>query len=77
MEKAAPPLATVAIDGALPIVAGADTSSCVLAHTIYCILSNPDVYKRLQAEVDAYFPPGENTMDTSKHPDMPWLNAVM
>ena len=49
----------------------------MLAHTIYGILSNPDVYKRLQAEIDAYFPPGENAMDTSKHPDMPWLNAVM
>ncbi|KAI1789656.1 high nitrogen upregulated cytochrome P450 monooxygenase 2 [Ganoderma leucocontextum] len=77
MEKAAPPLATVAIDGALAIVAGSDTSSCVLAHTIYFILSNPDVYTRLQAEVDAYFPLGENAMDTSKHPDMLWLNAVI
>ena len=40
MEKAPPPLATVAIDGALAIVAGADTSSCVLAHTMYCDVGN-------------------------------------
>ncbi|KAI0712109.1 cytochrome P450 [Earliella scabrosa] len=76
-ETSAPPLPQVAIDGALAIVAGSDTTSCVLANTFYCLMSNPDVYKRLQAEVDTTFPPGENAMDTSKHPDMPYLNAVI
>ena len=76
-ETSAPPLPQVAIDGALAIVAGSDTTSCVLANTFYCLLSNPEVYRRLQAEVDASFPPGENAMDTSKHADMPYLNAVM
>ncbi|TBU46359.1 high nitrogen upregulated cytochrome P450 monooxygenase 2 [Dichomitus squalens] len=76
-EKEAPPLSTVAIDGALAIVAGSDTSSCVLAHALYCVLTHPDVYKRLQTEVDAFFPPGENALDTARHADMPWLNAVI
>ncbi|OBZ71224.1 hypothetical protein A0H81_08431 [Grifola frondosa] len=76
-ENAPPPVEQVTIDGALAIVAGSDTTSCVLSNLFYCILSHPDVYKRLQAEVDAYFPPGENALNTTNHADMPFLNAVI
>ena len=76
-EKTQPPLAQGAIDGALAIVAGSDTTSCVLTNIVYCLMTHPETYERLQAEVDMFFPPGEDAMDTAKHPDMPYLNAVM
>lgn len=42
-----------------------------------CVLSHPDVYKKLQKEVDARYPAGENVLDTKHHVDMPYLSAVM
>ncbi|KAH9922831.1 high nitrogen upregulated cytochrome P450 monooxygenase 2 [Epithele typhae] len=77
MEKSQPPLAQVAIDGALAIVAGSDTTSCVMTNIFFLLLTHPDVYARLQAEVDAAFPRGEDAMDAAKHADMPYLNAVI
>lgn len=72
-----PPLEQVAIDGALAIVAGSDTSSCVMTNIVYYLMTHPDVYKRLQEEIDAFFPPGEDAKDTTKHGEMVYLNAVM
>ena len=46
-----PPLEQVAIDGALAIVAGSDTSSCVMTNIVYYLMTHPDVYKRLQEEI--------------------------
>lgn len=40
-------------------------------------MTNPTAYRRLQNEVDKYFPEGDNAMDTSRHTHMPYLNAVM
>ena len=64
-------------DGTLAIVAGSDTTSSVLSSIFYCLLTHPEAYVRLRAEVDAYYPPGEDALNTKHHAEMPYLNAVM
>lgn len=76
-EEVSPPLAQVVAEGQLAVLAGSDTTASILTSMFWCLLSHPAAYKRLQAEVDAYYPPGENALDTKHHADMPYLNAVM
>ena len=64
------------MDGGLAIVAGADTTSSVLAGTFLNILSHRDVYDRLRHEIDSTFSLGE-PFDSVKLGAMPMLNAVM
>lgn len=40
-------------------------------------MRNQEVYARLQAEVDKFYPPGENALDPRHQKDMPYLEAVM
>jgi cytochrome P450 len=67
----------VVSEGALAIVAGSDTTSTALCNLFWLLLRHPASYSLLQKEVDQYFPPGENSLDTTKHAGMPYLNAVM
>ena len=76
-EKQSRPLPYVINDGILAIIAGADTTANVLTNLIYLLLRNPSEYKRLQAEIDKYYPAGDNALDTKHHQNMPILNAVM
>lgn len=64
-------------ESGLVIIAGSDTTSIVLSSIFWYLMCHPTVYGRLQGEVDHYFPHGENALDTSKHPHMLVLNAVM
>ncbi|KAI0756346.1 high nitrogen upregulated cytochrome P450 monooxygenase 2 [Daedaleopsis nitida] len=72
-----PPLSEVIADGTLAIVAGSDTTSSVLSSIFYCLLTHPEAYARLRAEVDTYYPPGEDALNTKYHAEMPYLNAVI
>ena len=49
----------------------------MMTNIVYCLLTHPAAYARLQAEVDAVFPPGESAKDTAKQAEMVYLNAVM
>ena len=64
-------------DGVLAIVAGADTTAIALTSIVYCLLSHKDVYERLQAEIDKFYPAGENALDPKHFRDMPYLTAIM
>ena len=64
-------------DGLLAIGAGADTTASVLSNTFWLLLQNPQYYKRLQEEVDKYYPPGEDSLNPVHHTQMPYLDAVM
>ena len=64
-------------DGALAIVAGSDTTASVLSNLFWLLLRHPQYYKRLQEEVDKFYPPGENALDPKHHPNMPYLESVM
>ncbi|KAI0354613.1 high nitrogen upregulated cytochrome P450 monooxygenase 2 [Trametes cingulata] len=75
--EATPPLSQVVADAALAVVAGSDTTSSVLSSLFFCLLTHPDAYTRLRAEVDSYYPTGEDALNTKHHADMPYLNAVI
>ncbi|KAJ2970938.1 hypothetical protein NUW54_g12618 [Trametes sanguinea] len=64
-------------NGTLAMIAGSDTTSIALSNLFYFVLSDPDVYARLRVEVDRFFPPGEDPLQTKHHATMPFLNAVM
>ena len=67
----------LASDGILAVIAGFDTTSVVLSTLFYCLLCNPDIYERLQREVDHYYPPETSALDTKYYPEMSYLDAVM
>ncbi|KAJ7286362.1 high nitrogen upregulated cytochrome P450 monooxygenase 2 [Mycena rebaudengoi] len=72
-----PTLAESVSDGVLAIVAGADTTASALSSFLWCILSNPDIYRRVQAEVDSVYPDEESVSDTSKQGDLYLLTACL
>ena len=76
-EKEAPPRSTVISDGLLAMIAGSDTTSTILSDLFWLVIRHPDVYRRLQAEVDKFYPPGEDSLDGKYINDMPYLEAVM
>ena len=61
----------------LAIIAGADTTSSVLSNLFWCVLQQPEIYKRLREEVDKCYPPGEDSLDGKFINDMPYLEAVV
>ncbi|KAI0749187.1 high nitrogen upregulated cytochrome P450 monooxygenase 2 [Daedaleopsis nitida] len=76
--KSPPPERQLVDDGILAIVAGADTVSSALTSILFCLLTHPDVYARLQAEVDATYLPGEDPLANPKRArEMPYLHAVI
>ena len=64
-------------EGILAIVAGSDTTSSVLSNAFYFLLSRPDIYKKLQAEVDKYYPSGSDALDPKYYSEMSFMEAVM
>ena len=76
-ESAAPPPSDVIDDGILAVVAGSDTTSSTLTNFFYCVLRNPKTYQSLKAEVDKYYPAGDNPYSTQHHSNMSYLQAVM
>ncbi|KAH9035155.1 high nitrogen upregulated cytochrome P450 monooxygenase 2 [Lactarius deliciosus] len=67
----------LALEGLLAIVAGSDTVKGTLSCALYYLVCNPTVYNRLQEEVDAAFPSGEEPLDVVKLSYMEWLNACI
>ncbi len=64
-------------DGILAVVAGADTVSSAMTSIFHCLLTHPETYRRLQEEVDRFYPPGEDACDSRPHREMTYLQAVM
>ncbi|KAH8115860.1 high nitrogen upregulated cytochrome P450 monooxygenase 2 [Phellopilus nigrolimitatus] len=68
----------IVASGELAIVAGSDTTSTTLSGVFFFLLTNPEIYARLQREVDEAFPLGEgDPFDGSRLADMKYLNAVI
>ncbi|KAJ7024287.1 cytochrome P450 [Mycena alexandri] len=77
MEKEQPSFAEVVADGVLSIIAGSDTTAIALSSFVWFILSNPEAYRRVQAEVDSVYPDGESLLDISKHSELRFLTACL
>ena len=75
VQKQQPSMAEIISDGGLAIVAGSDTTSSALSSLFWCLLRHPEAYACLRAEVDALGP--DDLRDTTRHTQMPYLNAVM
>ncbi|KAH8091068.1 cytochrome P450 [Cristinia sonorae] len=73
----APSINTVASEGFLVVLAGADTTSATIATTLWCLMRHPAVYKKLQEEVDRFYPQGENALDCKHHGELTYLDAVL
>ncbi|KAI0355826.1 high nitrogen upregulated cytochrome P450 monooxygenase 2 [Trametes cingulata] len=76
-ERPSPPLTRLVDDGIVAIVAGADTTSSALTSIVFCLLTHPEAYKRLQKEIDQFYPPGDDPCDMQHHPKMHYLTAVI
>ncbi|TFK81541.1 cytochrome P450 [Polyporus arcularius HHB13444] len=76
-ERPSPPLQHLVNDGILAVVAGSDTSSSCLTSLFFLLLTHPETYAKLQAEVDRYYSAGEDPAETKHHRDMPYLHAVI
>ncbi|KAJ7653938.1 cytochrome P450 [Mycena polygramma] len=71
------PFPLVVSNSVLAIIAGSDTSATVLANTFFLLLSHPESYNRLHAELDGAFPPGKEPTDATLLSSLPYLNAVI
>lgn len=63
-------------DAILVVVAGSDTTSSVLTWAWYYLTTNPQCYKKLQAEIDADAEDGK-ALDPTRLSKLPYLNAVI
>ncbi|KAI9068087.1 high nitrogen upregulated cytochrome P450 monooxygenase 2 [Trametes sanguinea] len=75
--KAPPPMKHLLDDGVVAIIAGADTASSALTSLVFCLLTHPYTFKRLQAEIDQFYPAEENACDPKHHREMHYLTAVI
>jgi len=72
-----PTMPIVRSDGLIAVIAGSDTTATTLTALLYYLLLEPAKFDRLRSEVDAYFPAGEEPLDSTKMASMPYLNACM
>ncbi|KZP07807.1 cytochrome P450 [Athelia psychrophila] len=77
LEPTKPTMPTVASDGSLAIIAGADTTSTTLSVLFYFLLIHPEQFQRLRAEIDQFFPDKADPTDFTKMVGMPFLNACI
>jgi cytochrome P450 len=77
VNKEPPTMAQVISDGSFAIIAGSDTTATVLSNLFYFLMTNHEAYKRLQAEVDKFYPEDEDPFATKHHEEMSYLTACM
>ncbi|KAL1892346.1 hypothetical protein Sste5346_007084 [Sporothrix stenoceras] len=58
-------------------IAGADTTALALVALSYHVLSNPDIFRRLRAELDSAMPDPTLPPDPVKLDGLPFLNALI
>ena len=49
----------------------------MLSNIVYSLLAHPDAHKRLQTEIDAFYPPDADALDPAHLGKMHFLEAVM
>ncbi|KAI1783893.1 high nitrogen upregulated cytochrome P450 monooxygenase 2 [Ganoderma leucocontextum] len=63
--------------GILAVVAGTETTAIGLTCLFYGILTQPEIYAALEAEVDRFCHGSQAAVDTSHHHEMHYLEAVI
>ncbi|KAI0077212.1 cytochrome P450 [Panus rudis PR-1116 ss-1] len=76
-ESDVEPHPQVITEGNLAIIAGSDTTSSVLCNIFYLLLSHSDVLEKLQNEIDHYYPPQTDSLDSTHYSQMLYLEAVI
>ncbi|KAF7315570.1 hypothetical protein MIND_00072300 [Mycena indigotica] len=74
-ERVKPTLPEVLVDGVFTVVAGSDASSVALSAFIWCMLTHPDIYARVQIEVDSVYSDPQTVFDSEKHGELKLLTA--
>ncbi|KIM78409.1 hypothetical protein PILCRDRAFT_11126 [Piloderma croceum F 1598] len=75
LEPEKPSMSIIHSDGLIAVIAGSDTTATSLTAILYYLLLEPAKFDRLRSEVDGYFAPGEEPLDSTKMASMPYLNA--
>ncbi|CAL1708185.1 unnamed protein product [Somion occarium] len=75
-EKIKPSKDVALVEGILSIIAGADTTATAIVNAVYFLLKNPEVKKRLQAEIDDALS-AQDSPDYTKFVELPFLNACV
>ncbi|KAJ7633032.1 high nitrogen upregulated cytochrome P450 monooxygenase 2 [Roridomyces roridus] len=76
-EKQKPTLQDATSDGITAIIAASDTTAHLLTSMIWCLISNPECYKRVQQEIDDMFVVEDDLVDFSKHQQCAFLSACV
>jgi len=77
IDKEPPNLAQVLSDGSMAITAGSDTTATALSNLFVFLMSNPQAYTCLQAEIDSFYPADEDGLSAKHHGNMPYLSACI
>ncbi|KAJ2984860.1 hypothetical protein NUW54_g10352 [Trametes sanguinea] len=75
-DKPAPPVQYLLNEGSLAVLAGSDTTSSALTSLIFCLLTHPAALKRLQSEVDLFYPREDDPCDPKHHREMHFLDTL-
>ncbi|KAI0746189.1 cytochrome P450 [Earliella scabrosa] len=74
----APEIAPPSMEQLVQTVYRSDTvSGAKLASLFSCLMAHPETYKKLQAEIDKFYPSTEDIVNTAHHRDMHYLTAVI
>ncbi|CAL1710751.1 unnamed protein product [Somion occarium] len=77
LEPVKPSEKQALMEGATAISAGSDTTATMMVHTLFFLMQNPDMSKRLQSELDNVYSAGGEAPDYTKHVELPYLNACI
>ncbi|KAJ6490687.1 high nitrogen upregulated cytochrome P450 monooxygenase 2 [Mycena vitilis] len=76
-EKEKPTLEISAADGIVAVIAGSDTTASALSSFVWFMLSYPELYQRLQQELDSVFVEGDNPLEVDKHDELRFLSSCI
>ncbi|CAL1711925.1 unnamed protein product [Somion occarium] len=77
IEKVKPAVPEVSADGTFAVVAGSDTTASALSSLFWFLIMNPDVYKKVQEEIDTVYPDYADPLNTARHAKLVYLNACI
>lgn len=80
LEPTPPPVSNVIADGALAMIAGADTTATAISSLFYLLLSHPEKLEKLRREIDEVYPRDEDesvVLESGRHGRLGYLNACL